>query len=165
MRFTPIENLVIGHGIVLGGLYLLMLAGLLTLLLTLRAGDIAAGSAPRIFRTIFRLLMASVLLGLATAVVGTLAVYPIYRETARHELLASPALSGWHSWGMEAKERLGWISVFATASAALSFSRRQPAAHGEDVGTPLIVLVAIALAAGLLTGLLGALINKVAPVV
>ena len=109
-----------------------------------------------------------------TAVSGTWIVYPWYRAkpTAgvatevypQAFLEGNAALSGWHHFGMEWKEHVGWLApILATAVAFVVLRHHHLVTHDERLRKGIIRLFALAFTAALISGGLGALINNVAP--
>jgi len=80
-------------------------------------------------------------------------------------LLANPDLAEWHKFGMEWKEHVAWLSpILATAVAYVVIRYGSKLAHEEKIQQALIVLFALAFVTAGVAGLLGAFINKVAPI-
>jgi hypothetical protein len=107
---------------------------------------------------------------------GTWIVYPWYRAATpkrastldaypRSFLLADPQLAQWHLFGMEWKEHIGWLSpILATAVGYVVIKYgHQLSAQKDSIRRALMVLFALAFITALISGVLGALINKVAP--
>jgi hypothetical protein len=105
-----------------------------------------------------------------TVITGTFIVYPWYRDPApdspRSTLLADPARSGWHSFGMEWKEHIAWIApLLATAVAfAVTYYGASLIRH-QGIRRALIVFFTLAFVIAGIAGAFGAFITKVAPVV
>jgi len=111
---------------------------------------------------------------IASVLTGTWVVYPWYRTPAppgvelagypKSWLLASAHLTGWHTFGMEWKEHIAWLSpIFATAVASIIL-RYGP--RLQDVGEThqmLRLLLVLAFVSGLVAGVFGGALNKVAP--
>jgi uncharacterized membrane protein len=100
---------------------------------------------------------------------GTWIVYPWYREATpespRSILLADPDRAEWHTFGMEWKEHVAWISpLLATAAAFLVVYYGKRLAADRTLRNLVIVLFVSAFAVAAIAGLLGALITKAAPV-
>lgn len=109
-----------------------------------------------------------------TVVTGTWIVYPWYRakppagaDVANYPqayLVANPSLAGWHEFGMEWKEHVGWITpIIATAVAFVIFRYGPQLVREARIRRALITLLVVAFGAALVAGGLGALINKMAP--
>ncbi len=165
------------HGMALGALFLLAFTGTALALSSLRAEwTTPAGRAA----TARRLLLGSwtmALLAWATVIVGTFVVYPWYRaappkgtptaqlaDYPKARLVSSPKTAGWHEFGMEWKEHVGWLApIFATAVAVLATQHRATLASNNPLRRAALTLLTAAFLAATLAGLLGALINKAAP--
>lgn len=110
-----------------------------------------------------------------TVIIGTYIVYPWYRVKppadvtdlngyTRSYFLADPNMMWWHKFGMEWKEHIGWISpILATAVAFIVIRYGSRLAKDEKIRKAATTLFTIAFVAAGIAGLLGALINKVAP--
>jgi hypothetical protein len=181
MEFTEREVWTVGHGLVLGTLFLLAfgggLAGLYSLNARFLTEDGVAERTPR-------LLVGSVVMAVVawlTVISGTFVVYPWYRATPpagtdladpsvlgdfpRYFLLASERTAEWHRLGMEWKEHVAWIAPFlATAVAfAVIYYGAQLVRRGEIRRAAIIYFTLAFVAAGV-AGLFGAFITKAAPV-
>jgi hypothetical protein len=115
-----------------------------------------------------------------TVLAGTYVVYPWYRavppagtaktpaalaEYPKYELLASPKTAEWHNFGMEWKEHLAWLApILATAVAVLVTRYGRRAVADAMLRRALLTLYVLAFASASIAGLLGALIDKAAPV-
>jgi len=177
MQFTSREFWTAIHGMAFGFGFILFFTATLALVLTLRSGSLTAQG----LRTNVILLKIS---GLVTAVlswlaviVGTWFVYPWYRAVPpqgatdlsgfpRAKLLANTAVSGWHSFGMEWKEHLGWVvPIIVTVAAYLIFRYGGKLAEESRIRWTLFVIVCVAFVLAGIVGVLGAIITKEAPVV
>jgi hypothetical protein len=109
--------------------------------------------------------------------IGSYVVYPWYRAAPpagttdfssfpRSRLLANPPVSGWHNFGMEWKEHLGWL-VPIVATAALFIIWRYGGRLAEEKGMKwtLFVILCVAFVLAGIVGVLGAIITKEAAVV
>ena len=178
MSLTMRESWTAVHGLLLGGGFLLAFTGTAAAVWGLRpewttaAGRAAAGR---------RLLVGSVtmaVLAWAAVLVGTFAVYPWYRAAPprgtmaaavvaypKAVLVASPRTSGWHTFGMEWKEHVGWLAPpFSTAVAVVAWRYRRSLADQRRVRQAMLVLLAAAFCSATVAGVFGAFINKIAPV-
>jgi hypothetical protein len=158
------------HGMGLGAVFLLAFAGGLAGLYSLRPGLLTdSGVAERIRRLQIGTWAMAVAAWL-TVITGTFIVYPWYRDPApdspRSTLLADPARSGWHSFGMEWKEHIAWIApLLATAVAfAVTYYGASLIRH-QGIRRALIVFFTLAFVIAGIAGAFGAFITKVAPVV
>ena len=173
---TSVELWAILHGMVLGSLFIMgFSAGFMALWrlspdwLTTTGIEIRARRLP-----VYAWIMAASLW--LTVLVGTYLVYPAYRAPApeglealthfpRSFLLSDPSLAVWHSFGMEWKEHIAWLApILATAVAGIATRYRAQLAEEGQLRRYLLVLTSLAFVAAGVAGLLGALINKAAPV-
>jgi hypothetical protein len=187
MSLTERETWTLIHGLVIGSLFLLAFAGGLAGLWSLRGELVTAeGIRERLVR--LRIGMtAMAILAWATVLTGTWAVYPWYREqlageefeacaglqapsgacSPRDFLLsnASGSTEDWHTFGMEWKEHIAWISpMLATAAAFLALYYGADLVRSRKLRNLTIVLFVSAFAVAAVAGVFGALITKAAPV-
>ena len=158
------------HGIALSGGALIGLGAALFHLYT--GGGRKTPDASRAFQ---RLIGITALALWAAVLVGTYVVFPAYRATPPEgttdltayprEMILADAENAWlHSFGMEIKEHVPWIvAMLATAVAFVAGRYRERLLSDGRLRNAAFVLVAIAFALGSVTGLLGILINKFAP--
>jgi hypothetical protein len=111
-----------------------------------------------------------------TVFTGTYMVYPWYRakppadianlaQFPRSYLLANPNLAAWHTFGMEWKEHVGWLSPMLATTVAYVVARYGPRLANEPkIRQSLVVLFTIAFLSAAVAGLFGAFLNKVAPI-
>ena len=163
------------HGMVLGSAFLLSFAGGLAGLYSLRPQwATAEGIQERLARLKWGTNIMAIVAWL-TVFTGTYIVYPWYRaappegadltQYPRSFLLASEALSGWHTFGMEWKEHIAWFApILATVVAYLVWKYGKDLPHNDKLRRILIILFVIAFIAAGTAGLFGALITKAAPV-
>jgi len=111
---------------------------------------------------------------LASVVTGTWIIYPWYRAilppggelalSPKSWLLAHAHLTAWHSFGMEWKEHIAWLSpIFAVAVAFVMIRYRHRLQDVVETHQVLRLLVILAFVSGLVAGVLGGVLNKVAP--
>ncbi len=110
-----------------------------------------------------------------TVITGTWIVYPWYRAKPLADeadlapypkayLLADPDLARWHTFAMEWKEHVGWLSpILATTVAYVVIRYRPQLAQQVELRRALMLLFTLAFATTLVSGALGALLNKAAP--
>ena len=169
MSFTAREWWTLIHGMGFGALFLLAFAGGLAGLYSLKPALVTPeGIAERTRRLkIGVIAMAAAAWG--TVITGTWIVYPWYREdipeSPRSTLLADPDTEGWHTFGMEWKEHVAWISpILATVVAFIViYYGIHLIRHDRVRKTAMVLFVLSFLFAGI-AGALGAFITKVAPV-
>src|SRR2546422_9460502 len=108
----------------------------------------------------------------ASVLTGTWVVYPWYRAAAppgvelaaypQRWLLASSQLAGWHTFGMEWKEHIAWLSpIFATAVASIIIRYRHRLKEVVEMHQMLRLFLILAFSSGLVAGLFGGTLNKV----
>lgn len=169
MEFTDREWWGLIHGMVLGALFLLAFAGGLAELFALRPTlETPAGVRASVRRIGVGVTSMAVLAWL-TVITGTWIVYPWYRQpapdSARSILLADPATATWHTFAMEWKEHIAWLSpILATTVAFLVLTYRATLATNPLLRRTTMVLFVLAFGFAAIAGTLGALITKVAPV-
>lgn len=177
MQITTRELWTELHGIVLGAVYLMAFTGGLLALWDLRSDRIGETGVFRAARRVKLWMWAMAILSWLTVLVGTYVIYPWYRakppagtaEIAlghypKYSLLASPNTADWHEFGMEWKEHVAWLApILATAVAALVTGSWRRIAADRFVRNSILTLYALAFFAASAAGLLGALINKAAP--
>lgn len=158
------------HGILWGGLALMALAATLFALRVSR--DIPAERPARAIAWLSTVSAAALWI---TVFVGTYVSFPAYRiappadatDLSAHPralLLSSPDTAWLHSFGMEIKEHVPFIiAMLATAVAAAALRYRTKLLTDATLNRMASTLLAIALVLSMGVGLLGILINKVAP--
>jgi hypothetical protein len=104
-----------------------------------------------------------------TVITGTWVVYPWYRDPAedspRSTLLADPATDAWHTFGMEWKEHIAWLSpILATVVAFIVLYYGPALAQNNRLRRTSMVMFVLAFGFAAVAGGFGALITKVAPV-
>lgn len=175
MSLTVREFWAVIHGMGLGAVFLLAFAGGLAGLWSLRPELVTvAGIQERLWRLIAGTWIMAIVAWL-TVITGTYIVYPWYRakppaeadltQFPRSYLLANADLAGWHTFGMEWKEHVAWLSpILATAVAYVVVRYGSTLAAEEKIRRALLVLFLIAFLTAGVAGLFGAFITKVAPI-
>ena len=187
MELTSRETWAVIHGLVLGSFFLLLFAGGLAGLWSLRPGLITTrGVQERVTRLKVGL-GAMAATAWATAITGSWIVYPWYRVKLAGDKLegcqglelpssaCSPRdfllsnVSGetekWHEFGMEWKEHVAWGAPLLATSAFLLVLYYGPRIMGRPwLRTAIIVLLVGAFAAAAIGGVYGAFLNKIAPI-
>jgi hypothetical protein len=157
------------HGMVFGAVFLLAFAGGLAELHSLRpAAETPAGLRDATHRIGIGVTTMAVA-AWATVVSGTWVVYPWYRDPAaaspRSTLLADPGTADWHTFAMEWKEHVAWLSpLLATAVAFLVLYYGRSLAANPRLRRIAMAMFVAAFSAAAVAGALGALITKAAPV-
>ncbi len=164
------------HGMGFGALFMLAFSGAIGVIYATTVAGPQWPASPwhtRMFR--FYLISMAALAWLAT-VSGAYLVYPWYRavppagttdlsEYPRRLLLSSPLTAGWHSFGMEWKENVAWLTPIAMTMVAYVFIKYGPqlALH-RHMRNAVLGFTAVAFFATAVAGTFGALLNKFAPV-
>lgn len=165
------------HGIVLGAAYLLAFTGGFVALSDFRSdwmGDVGVKKAARRLK-FWTWTMA--LLAWLTVLIGTYVVYPWYRAKPpagssgialmhypKNFLLANPRTADWHEFGMEWKEHIAWlVPILATSVAFLVTRYYRRIAADSFLRKSILTLYTLAFFAASIAGILGAFINKAAP--
>lgn len=169
MTLSDRELWTVIHGLILGTLFLVAFAGGFAGLWSLRGRLVTHEGVVERLRRLSVGMWGMAVVSWATVVSGTYIVYPWYRDkaatSARSTLLADPETALWHTFGMEWKEHVAWISpLLATAAAFLVTWYGPRLAHdGRVRKLTMALFVGGFLAAGI-AGLFGAFINKTAPI-
>lgn len=162
------------HGIGLGGAALVGLAAALSYLYAARpvplSSDAETGSRAFATVTVFTALMLWL-----TVIIGTYIIFPLYRATPppgtadlsefpRALILATPSTAWLHAFAMETKEHMPWIaSMLTTAVAFIAVRYRRTALSNPALRRMAFTLLAVSFAVVTFVSLLGAFVNKVAP--
>ena len=175
MLFSDRSVITMVHGIGLSGVALVGLASSLVALWLLRMGTASGGPAARQARLLTGLLCFSTAALWLSVLAGTYGVFPLYRVTPpqgttdlaaypRALLLASPGTAWLHAFAMEIKEHMPWIAaMLATAAATVVWQDPVRALRDGATYRPVITLTTISFVLASVAGLLGTLVNKVAP--
>ncbi|WP_149180984.1 hypothetical protein [Streptomyces sp. TRM49041] len=169
MSFTEREVWTLIHGMVLGAVFLLAFAGGLADLYGLRSALVTGAGITERMRRLKVGVTAMAVAAWGTVVTGTWVVYPWYREdvpeSARSRLLADPETAEWHTFGMEWKEHIAWLSpILATVVAFTVLYYGDLLIRHQRVRRTVMVLFVLAFAFAAVAGALGALITKAEPV-
>lgn len=157
------------HGMIAGAGYLLAFAGGLAGLAALAPGLSTEEGIARGLRRLRVGTWSMAILCWLTVVSGTYLVYPWYREKSptspKSVLLADPATAAWHTFAMEWKEHVAWISpILATAAAALVSVYGVGLTRRLEARRAVTALFVLAFATAAVGGVLGAFLNKIAAV-
>jgi hypothetical protein len=181
MSLTERELWTVLHGMCLGGLFLLAFSDGLTELWSLRGELLNAAGVRKCVRRLIVGTWVMAIVAWLTVISGTYIVYPWYRDKPpvyavspadkvdlthypRSYLVANPDTAAWHSFGMEWKEHIAWFSpILATALAFVVSRYRGQLAHDKTLRWSLMTLLFLSFATAAVAGVLGAFINKIAP--
>lgn len=175
MGFTVREILTIIHGMVLGGLLLLVFSGVLAGLWSLRRYGSIEVAVARHFRALIIGMVIITALAWLTVITGSYLPYPWYRATPppnadlsqfpMAHLLANPRLAFWEDYGIEWKEHLAWFApILMTAATFIIIRYREKLFDKKNILKAAMVFLSIAFIAAAISGILGALVTKIAPV-
>jgi hypothetical protein len=169
MELSYRETWSLVHGVVLGGLFLLAFVGGLAELYALRPAAATRSGRRTSTRRIGIGITSMAVVAWVTVIAGTWVVYPWYRDPAadspRSTLLADPTTEELHTFGMEWKEHIAWISpILATVAAFLVLYYGPRLARNIRLRRVTIVVFVVAFAAAATAGVLGGLIAESAPV-
>lgn len=169
MSFTNREIWVVLHGLIFGSLYLLAFAGGAAGLWSLRPGLMTEkGVVERMKRLKIGISIMTIISWL-TVISGTFLVYIWYREaiptSARSILLADINKAQWHTFGMEWKEHVSWLTpIFSTAAAWLIYKYDNQLLERKELRHIVFWLYLMSFAAAAIGGLFGAFVSKAAPI-
>jgi len=169
MSFDGRELWTLIHGMGLGALFLLAFAGGLAELWALKPDVVTPKGVAGRMRRLKVGITAMAVAAWLTVITGTWIVYPWYRaedtDSARSRLLADPDTADWHTFGMEWKEHIAWLSpILATTVVFIVFYFGTNLIRHERVRRTAITLFVLAFVFAAVAGLFGALITKAAPV-
>jgi len=173
MVFTDKELWTVIHGMLLGAIFFLAFSGIWVTLFSLHP-ERTAGVEKRVSRLKIATWATALILWL-TVITGTYIVYPLYRakppeganltQFPRSYLLASPERAGWHNFGMEWKEHVGWlVPILVTAIAYVISRYGVTLVKEEKIRKAIILVFTIAFIAALAAVVFGAFLNKAAPI-
>jgi hypothetical protein len=175
MSLTAREFWAVVHGMGLGAIFLLAFAGGLAGLWSLRPEWVTVAGIQERLRRLSAGAWIMAIVAWLTVITGTYIVYPWYRakppagadlaQFPRSYLLANPDLAAWHTFGMEWKEHVAWLSpILATAVAYVVVRYGPTLANEQRIRRALMVLFTIAFLTAGVAGLFGAFITKIAPI-
>ncbi|HMK93266.1 MAG TPA: hypothetical protein VK576_09730 [Thermoleophilia bacterium] len=167
--FTTHGWIVIGHGIVLGGLFIAALAATLAALLLYRPALLTEAGRLRLAFGLKAAGLTAVVAGWATVLLGTFVVDPYFHggnDPPAHILESYGGTVRWVTWAMPAKENLAWMSViFATVAVVAVFVLGDRLLARSPTRTLVLAFLGLAFAFAGVAGLLGAGLAKVGPIV
>jgi hypothetical protein len=184
------ETWTVIHGLLLGTLFLLSFTGVLFGLAGLRPGAMTAAGIKSHMKRLYLGAWVMAATAIATVVTGTWIVYPWYRQKlsvvgdSAYAGCAEAALPGttcsprdfllsnvsgdtesWHTFGMEWKEHVTWISPILAVAAAFLIAYYGPRLIARRwLRLVVVVMFVGAFAAAVVGGAFGAFINKIAPI-
>jgi hypothetical protein len=163
---------------ILGAGFLLLFTGTFAGLWMLKPGRLTEQGARCCARFTSAAAWAMTILALAAVFAGTYVVYPWYRAAPprgtpaaalvgypKYKLLSDPNTAAWHEFGMEWKEHIAWLVPMLTTAVAYCISRTGfRIVNQASVRRMLLILLSCSFFCAATAGVLGALINKAAPV-
>jgi len=165
------------HGMIFGAAVLLAFTGGWVGLWTLRPGWVSEHGTDRAVRLTSIVLWSMAVFAWLAVLMGTWIVYPWYRakpppggtyilaDYPKYLLLSRPQSADWHEFGMEWKEHIAWLApILITAVAAAVTRIRAGIIRDPALRRTLLSIYTIGFACASVAGLLGALINKAAPI-
>lgn len=173
--FTDRSLWTMAHGLVFAGGAMMALAAALFSLRSIHAGKVTEQAARIQSRHLAWLTITIAVLLWATVLVGTYVVFPPYRAVPPEGLAdlsmypkaliqANPATDWLHSFGMETKEHVPWMTaMLATAVAFVSVKYRAQLLRDGSLNRTATWLIGICLLLVSYVALLGVFANKVAP--
>jgi hypothetical protein len=176
MEMTGNEIWTVVHGLVFGFIFLLGSSAALYAVFSMRAEWMTAEGLSKTAKLIKVYLWGLALAVWGAVITGTYIVYPLYRAKPpegttdlsafpRYLLLSDESTALWHEFGMEWKEHVAFLAPIAATVVAFVVSYYGPLL-AEKIGERRAVMVffILAFAAAAVAGVLGAFINKYAPV-
>jgi hypothetical protein len=164
------------HGMGFGVLFMLAFSGAIGVIYASALVDPHSRS-PAKHQAVFRFYLISMAaLAWLTVLSGTYLVYPWYRAKPpigvadlsnypQRLLLSSPLTAGWHTYGMEWKEHIAWLTPIAMTMTAYVFIRYGPdLARHQRLRGAVLGFTAAAFLATAVAGAFGAFLNKYAPI-
>ncbi len=176
LQFTSREWWTALHGMAFGFGFILFFTAALALVLTLESRLLTPEGLKRNVLLLKISGTAIAVLSWLAVFIGSYVVYPWYRAAPpqgttdlslfpRSRLLANPPVSGWHNFGMEWKEHLGWVvPVIATVAFYLIWRYGGKLAEEKGIRWTLFVILCVAFVLAGIVGVLGAIITKEAAV-
>ena len=168
MRLTEKDFWIALHGLVLGSAYLLAFGGGIAGLWSLRPQWITEDGVRERLRRLQIGTWAMLISCWSSVLTGTYVVYIWYRDkspnSAKSQLMADPLKAVWHTFGMEWKEHISWVSPMLTTTVAfLIYWYGKDLLYRDEIRRAALLLFSLAFFAAAVAGLLGAFINKVSP--
>lgn len=190
MELSTRETWTVLHGLVFGAVFLIAFAGGLAGLWSLRPGHLTTIGIRERMRRLYIGVWVMAVTAWATVISGTWIVYPWYREqlaasgtddfagcagvhlpsdtcSPRDFLLSdvSGNTHAWHEFGMEWKEHVAWVAPFLATAVAFIVAYYGPRLIARPwLRAMVIVMFVGAFGAAVVGGVIGAFLNKLAPI-
>jgi hypothetical protein len=163
------------HGLILGALLLLSFVGVLAELYSLRQRWVTLEGLQRRIRYLKAWSLTVATISWATVITGTYIALPWYRAQPPNGgdllaypqflLLSRPETKSWHTFAAEWKEHVGWFApVLMTTVAYLVAYYGPQLVHEDKIRRALLWTGVLAFVITSIAGLIGAFLNKVAPI-
>jgi hypothetical protein len=164
------------HGMGFGALYLLACSGALVEIYRRYFPGAANPTAPEDENFLKVYLVAMCVLAWLTVLTGAYIIYPWYRAVApagtvnfaafpQKLLQSNPAVSGWHSLGMEWKEHVAWlVPISITMAAAVVIRYGRDLRNHPQLRAAVLSFTLVSFLAAGIAGYFGAMLVKNAPV-
>ena len=169
LLFTLHGWVVIGHGIVLGGLFIAALAATLAALLFYRPALLTEAGRLRLAVGLKAAGLTAIVAGWLAVLLGTFVVDPYFHggsDSPAHILESYGGTVRWVTWAMPAKENLAWMSAILASVAVIAlFVCGERLLQRSPARTLVLAFLILGLAFAGLAGLLGAGLAKVGPIV
>ena len=176
MEISVRDLMAVLHGMGFGALFMLAFSGAIGVIYATAVTN-ARWQPDRRDSRMFRFYLVSMaVLAWLTVLSGVYVVYPWYRAVPppgttdltaypQHLLQSSPRTAGWHSYGMEWKEHIAWLTPIAMTMVAYIFIKYGPdLARYRQLRNVVLGFTVVAFFATAVAGLSGAFLNKFAPV-
>ncbi|MFV0521190.1 MAG: hypothetical protein ACK5MI_02000 [Mangrovibacterium sp.] len=174
MELTSREIYGLIHGIMFGSIFLLSYGAMMVWLRTYSQEILSEEGIVDRERRMKPVVWILVVVCWLTVISGTFMAYPYYRAIPptgadlsyfpQAFLASSPRLANWHSYGMEWKEHIAWLSpfIFTVVAYVVTVCGRS-IARDKYLRKMLMILLTLAFVSAGIAALLGALITKKAP--
>jgi hypothetical protein len=178
MHLTNREIWTAVHGMVFGAGFLLLFSAGFYAIWNLRVEHFSDIGLKKYLCRLAAGCWVMVILAWLTVLVGTYWSYPWYRavpprslpaislwQYPKFYLMSNPQTADWHEFGMEWKEHIAWlVPILLTGVAFVISFHGRLLAENSLLRRTVILLFTVALFSAGVAGLLGAMINKFAPV-
>jgi len=164
------------HGMGFGALYLLACSGALIEVYRFTTSSGPVGETTREERFLKLYLVAMVVLAWVAVLSGAYVIYPWYRAALptgtkdlalfpQRLLTSIPSTTGWHSLGMEWKERIAWFApISITMVAFVLFKYGRDLKNHKQLRDGVLAFVLASFVSAGVAGFFGAMLDKYAPV-
>jgi hypothetical protein len=172
MHLTPADMWTVIHGMIFGAIYLLAFAGGLSGLWGFHKWALTDEGVSERLKRLKAGVWLMVITCWLTVISGTYIIYPWYRdpdpESPRSILKSSSDTAMWHTFGMEWKEHVSWLSpllITAVLGIVYMYGKELADERRKELLKGTIVLFLCAFFAAAVGGIFGAFLNKIAPII